>query len=158
MVPNDKAFDGKQSYEDNGKTIFRWHYVRDIGDYQLQFRFISTNSPYKQGIALFFSEFGGRVWLDGVPLTVPKGKFRHYVFKEGELSNNQFTLSVQCETGYLYFGNASERPELGIFTCGSLGNAFWIENLDSNFYRFHCNDHEYDDDFDDLLFEMKVIR
>lgn len=44
-----------------------------------------------------------------------------------------------------------------MFTSGSFGNAFWIEKLSPTHSRFYCNDHEYDDDFDDLIFEVEVI-
>lgn len=157
MIPNDRAFNGKSSYEDNGKTITRWHQIKYEGEYQLQFRFVSVNSIYRQGIALFFSEFAGQVLLDGVPLKIPKNVFGHYVFREDEFPSKEFILSVCVEKGYLFFGSASERPELGIFTSGAFGNAFWFEEISDKVYRFHCNDHEMDDDFDDMIFEMSVI-
>ena len=43
------------------------------------------------------------------------------------------------------------------FSAGFLyGNSFWIEQLSDNQYRFHCNDHKMDDDFDDLIFDLKI--
>ena len=35
-------------------------------------------------------------------------------------------------------------------------NAFWIESFSKNHYRFHCNDHQMDDDFDDLIFDLEI--
>ena len=32
-----------------------------------------------------------------------------------------------------------------------------IEKQNNNCYKFYCNDHENDDDFDDLIFEMKIL-
>ena len=157
MVPNERAFNGKTSYEFDGKTFFRWYYIKNIGDYLLRIKIISTNSINRQGITLNFSNFVGSITCNGMSLPVPKGKFSHYLFKDGDAANNEFILSVHVEQGYLFLGNASERREIGMFTSGSFGNAFWIEQLSSTRSRFHCNDHEYDDDFDDLIFEIEVI-
>lgn len=33
-----------------------------------------------------------------------------------------------------------------------------IEHFEHNKYRFICNDHEDDEDFDDLIFEMEIIE
>lgn len=42
------------------------------------------------------------------------------------------------------------------FTASNLyGNAFWVEELSKNLYRFHCNDHRMDDDFDDMIFDLE---
>ena len=31
-----------------------------------------------------------------------------------------------------------------------------VEAFSKNLYRFHCNDHRMDDDFDDLLFDLEI--
>lgn len=156
MIPNSRAFDGKTFFEYEGKTFYRWHHIRKTGSYTLRFRIISTKSPHRQGIALFFSDFKGKLWLNDEPLPVLKGKFQHYTFKVGEITDNVFTLMVKAENGSLVFANASERIEIESFTCGAFASAFWIETLGNDRYRFHCNDHEEDDDFDDLIFDMEI--
>ena len=55
MIPNDRAFNGKTSYEFDGKTYFRWYYIKNTGDYFLRIKIISTDSVNKQGITLNFS-------------------------------------------------------------------------------------------------------
>ena len=48
-------------------------------------------------------------------------------------------------------------PMTVIFSAGHLyGNAFWMEQLSDNRYRFYCNDHRMDDDFDDLIFDLEI--
>ena len=158
MIPNSRAFNGKSFFEHNGKTFQRWYTIQKDGAYELRFKIISTNSVHRQGIALFFSEFSGQILLNGDPLAVPKRAFQHYVFREGEFPNNEFVLSVQAKSGALMIGNASERAETGKFTCGAFGCAFWIEQMNTTALRFHCNDHEYDDDFDDLIFDLEIIN
>ena len=39
-----------------------------------------------------------------------------------------------------------------------MGCAIYIEELGENKYRFNCNDHEIDDDFDDLIYEMEIVQ
>ncbi len=156
MIPNSRAFNGKSSYEFDGKTVYRWHHIHRKGDYNLHFSIKSINSNHKQGIALFFSNFKGRIFLNGDTLPILKGKFKHYTFKEDEISNGEFILNVHAEEGHIFFGNASEVPGNNGYECGAFGCAFWIEMIGENHYRFHCNDHEYDDDFNDLIFDMEI--
>ena len=158
MIPNSKAFNGNSFFEHDGKTFYRWYPVCKSGAYQLRFTVVSTNSAHRQGIALFFSDFSGQLLLNGKPLPVPTSPLKHYTFKEGEMPDNECRLSVQAESGSLIIGNASERTETGTFTCGAFGCAFWIEQKRENILRFYCNDHEYDDDFDDLIFDLEIIE
>lgn len=158
MIPSDKTFSGRQFYDDDGKKVFRWHYFKELGDYRLCFRVISSNSAFKQGFSLFFSDFQGEVKANNALLAIPKGKFGHYLFTEDDIRENGLVLDVHTERGCIFIGNSSERPELGIYTCGAFGNSFWIEAVDKSTMRFHCNDHEYDDDFDDFVFDVSYSR
>ena len=36
------------------------------------------------------------------------------------------------------------------------GCAMIIENISENHLRFYCNDHENDDDFNDLIFDLEI--
>ena len=156
MIPNSKAFNGKTSFEYEGKTYYRWHKISERGSFTLRFKIVEINSKNKQAIALFFSDFKGTLALNGKKLPVLLNKFQHYLFKQDDLLNNEFVLSVCAEHGSLVLGNASERAETPVYTCGAFGNAFWIESIAQNHFRFHCNDHEYDDDFNDFIFDMII--
>ena len=154
MIPNDRTFGGKSTFEYEGHTYQRWYYVEKCGEYRLHFKIVSTNSPYRQGIALFFGDFKGSLELNGQKIAVLKG-FKHYVFHENYFENNEFTLSVSAKEGKLIFANSSDDPETGAAKCGAYCCAFWIEQLSETRFRFHCNDHESDDDFDDLVFDLE---
>lgn len=156
MIPSSKAFNGKSFYECDGKIIYRWHRIPRLGDYQISIRVVQINSNHKQGIALFFSNFKGRVKLNGATLPVLKGKFQHYTFKQDDILNNEIVLTVHAESGSLVVGNASQMPGDEYYECGAFGCAFWIEEFETNTFRFHCNDHEYDDDFDDFVFDLSI--
>jgi len=158
MIPNSKAFNGKSFYEFDGKTIYRWHRIQRLGDYQINVRVVQINSNHKQGIALFFSDFKGMIKLNGSILPVLKGKFKHYTFKQDDILHNEISLTIHAEAGALVIGNASQVPGDDCYECGALGCAFWIEELSPDCARFHCNDHEYDDDFNDLIFDLEIVQ
>ena len=155
MIPNSKAFDGKSSYEYDGKIVQRWYRLAQMGQYLLRIVFVSSNSPIRQGIALFFSDFNRNLLPTGEDLPILKGKFKHYTFMQDQVPNGTILLSVDAEEGKLILANGSEQENVG-FDCGAFGCAFWIETIEENHLRFHCNDHEYDDDFDDLIFDLYI--
>ena len=162
LTPSDRTFSGQNSYKDGDRTVCRWYHLPYTGDYALRFRIVSTNSNHRQGIGLYFSRtegdvFRGSLMLNGQPLPVPRKLFQHYTFKEGEIPADGFTLSVRAEEGHLILANESEELP-GLFTSGALGCALFAEPLSDSILRFHCNDHEYDGDFDDLIFDMEVFQ
>ena len=157
MIPSDASFDGKNYYEYNGRTYYRWYYLKRKGDYDLKFKIVSTNSKYLQGISLNFANFKGKILLNGQNLPVPKGVFQHYIFRENEFPKNEFCLSVRVDDGDIFLANASQRDSGDNFSFGAFSYAFWIETLSNGIYRFHCNDFEYDNDFDDLIFDLEII-
>lgn len=160
LTPSDRTFNGQNTYEDEGKQIHRWYPLLLTGDYTLRFRIVSTCSEHRQAIGVYFSQggdnaFKGRLMLDGQPLAVPGKPFQHYTFKEGEIPGNAFTLTVHAEQGHLILANESEEIP-GLFHSGIYGCALYAEPLSDACLRFHCNDHEHDSDFDDLIFDVEI--
>lgn len=153
MIPSDKTFNGKTFYEYDGKTYYRWYNLKIEKPYVVSFRLISSSSANKQGIALFFSDFNGELYINNQKVKNLRG-FKHYLFKAQDFENEALKLHVYPQDGFLFFGNASENPKTTGYECGAFGCAFWIEPISPDINRFHCNDHEYDDDFDDLVFDM----
>lgn len=156
MIPNDRAFDGKEYYEHDGRMYYRWYSLKIDKPYIVKFKLVDTKSTNNQGIALFFSDFKGDLYINNKKSKILKG-FKHYLFKTLDFKDTPLELHVFPNSGYLFFGNASEDPRSIGYECGAFGCAFWIEQLDHLTYRFYCNDHEYDDDFDDLIFDCTII-
>ena len=185
MIPNDRAFNGKNYFLDGDKTIYRYQIFDKVGIYRFKIRFVSVNSPYKQGIAIKLSkkpEFKGVFLINGVQLSAPKKKQLNYVIQEGAFLDNEFEIELKINEGFIAFCNASnffsddqaltnkiaemtgkkvEQFENKGFTSGFsaanlYGNAFWAEQISNNHYQFHCNDHVMDDDYDDLIFDLFV--
>ena len=159
MIPCDRIFNGQNTYEENGITYFRWYAFPTKGDYDLTIKFKSTNSPYPQGIWLTRSaDFVGTVMQDNVLLPPLKTAIAHYLFKADDYPDRQFTLQVRSTAGGIVLANSSQLPNSSIWDCAVRGYALWVEKLNENHYRFHCNDHDFDDDYDDLVFDVEISR
>jgi len=110
---------------------------------KLKYRIISTNSEWRQGISLKTKggfTFGGReeitesigIWEDTAP-------------REGE-----FVCRSQDKT--IEVVNVWDTGN-GVVESWYNGAAMWIEELPDG-RRYHCNDGHFDDDFDDIVFEI----
>ena len=186
MLPTNKAFNGRQSIEVDGKTYYRSYKIEQQGKYRLIIRIISINSDYNQGIAFNFSKtpvFKGTLFLNGQKF-VPEKKQRYYIIPVAWPEKSEIVMDLDVLNGFFVLANASDclddypalierisqqtgRPRelfrgngyTSGFTASNLyGNAFWVEAFSKNLYRFHCNDHQMDQDFDDLIFDLEINK
>jgi len=184
MIPNNRAFNGKETFEEDGKVFYRSYKVEKQGKFRLKIRIVSINSPYRQAIAFGFSsqpKFKGSILINGQQFKEEK-KRMNYVMPVELPNKDEIVMDLDVTNGYVYLSNASDflddYPELiekisvqtgrtrdqfrgcsytSGFSAGILyGNAFWMEQFSTNRYRFHCNDHQMDDDFDDLIFDLEI--
>lgn len=186
MIPNNRAFNGRETFEEDGKVFYRSYKIEKKGKFQLIYRVISINSIYRQAIAFSLSstpKFMGTLLINGQKFT-PEKKKTNYVIPVELPDKSEIIMDLDIAEGYICLSNASDflddYPQLiekistqtgrtreqfrgnsytSGFTAANLyGNAFWIESFSENYYRFHCNDHRMDDDFDDLIFDLEVER
>ena len=114
-------------------------------------------SHYNQAVVLHLDSFVGKLYIDGERLEIPKNKFPQIVFEE-KYAPRQFDLKVQLEDGELTICNGSDLLGTGDMWCSlDMGCAMIVEQISEKRFVFFCNDHEDDDDFDDLVFEIEVI-
>ena len=66
---------------------------------------------------------------------------------------------------YIYLGegdigisNGCLRPRSDMITCFVEGCAMIKEELGEDKFRFYCNDIDWDDDFDDLIFDLEIEK
>ena len=148
---------------------------------------IEINSPYRQGVAFSLSSspaFKGKIWINGNEWPIDKRKRISHVLPVSENKPyDSLTMDIDLKEGYLRIANASDflddYPELiakvsaqtgrsreqfrgctftsGFAAANLYGNAFWVEDISEKRYRFHCNDHKMDDDFDDMIFDMEIM-
>ena len=185
MIPNERAFNGNYYFQEDGKTFYRYYKLEINGRYQLKLRYISKNSIYKQGIAIGFTtepKFQGYLSINDVSIDVPSKKRFYHIISEELFENNEIQIELYIKDGGIIFSSASDilgdypgiteqiaqmtgkdKAEIAndVFTSGfsavnRYGNAFWIEEISEKRYRFHCNDHEMDDDFDDFIFDVEI--
>ena len=184
MIPNNRAFNGRETFEEDGKVFYRSYKVEEQGEFRLNIRVVSINSPYRQAIAFSLSsspKFKGSILINGQKFQAEKKKL-NYVMPVVLPDNDEIIMDFDIAEGYVRLANASDflddYPEMiekisaqtgrtrdqfrgcsytSGFSAGYLyGNAFWMEQLSDNRYRFHCNDHQMDDDFDDLIFDLEI--
>ena len=184
MIPNNHTFNGKETFEHDGKVFYRSYKIEQHGRFQLKLQVVSIKSAYRQAIAFSLSsspKFKGTLLINGQKF-IPEKKNSNYVMPVAFPDKIEITMDFDVVEGYIRIANASDflddYPELierisqqtgrsreqfrgnsytSGFTAAHLyGNAFWVESLSKNRYRFHCNDHKMDDDFDDLIFDLEM--
>ena len=156
MIPFDVLFNGKQVMRYNEKVIHRYYKIDVAGEYVIKFRYISKNSKFNQAIVLLFDGFVGKFYISNEEIMLPKIRFPKQNFWM-ETAPKEFEVKIQLTEGIVLVCNGSD-PLGTRKICHTLhmGCAIYIENIDEHIYRFHCNDHENDDDFDDLIFDMMI--
>ena len=184
MIPNNRAFNGRETFEYDGKVFYRSYKIKKQGRFRLKLKVIAINSTYRQAIAFSLSsspKFKGTLLINGQNF-IPEKKDTNYVMPVALPDQTQIIMDFDVVEGYIRLANASDflddYPELierisqqtnrsrdrfrgnsytSGFTAAYLyGNAFWVETISDKKYRFHCNDHKMDDDFDDLIFDLEV--
>lgn len=141
-----------------GKTVYRFYNIEDSGSFILKFSNIKRASKNFQAILILFNDCRGKIIIDGKENGFPKGAFSKLIFWE-DLSPNSFEISFILESGNIIICNGSD-PLGTKEICHYLTKncAMHIEEYAENKLKFFCNDHEYDDDFDDLIFDMEIIK
>jgi len=157
MKPFSVLFDGKSQILYNDKLVSRYYLLDEPGEYLISFRFISTNSKFNQAIVMIFNEFIGSYFLFDEEVQIPRIRFPKENFW-ADTSPSEIRIKINLISGRIYICNGSD-PLGTKQICHALhmGCAMCVNKTSDNVYRFHCNDHENDDDFDDLVFEMKII-
>lgn len=184
MIPDNRAFKGRESFEEDGKVFYRSYKIEKRGKFRLKICVVSINSRYRQAIAFGLSsspKFKGSILINSHEFKAEK-KNLNYVLPVALPDNFEIIMDFDVAEGYVRLANASDflddYPELiekisaqtgrardkfrgssytSGFSAGFLyGNAFWVEQLFENRYRFHCNDHQLDDDYDDLVFDLEI--
>ena len=145
-----------------GKTYYNRFPIYADSDYKVVIRLISVDSTNQQGIALKFCDFDGEVRINGEMIEIPRKNYQDYILrvpKDEDICGMEVTIDIHPIKGYVYFENASALYGSSTFTTGEFSshyNGFWLEQLSDNSYRFHCNDHEKDEDFNDFIFDLEI--
>ena len=115
----------------------------------------AVNSPYPQGVG--FGR-GAEVYGERVDRGVVWDYFSVPPERRSAVRNElPFSFEVVCrnKSGHLLFYNMTEY--MGRADWWSGGSAMWIEELPDG-RRYHCNDADLDDDFEDLVFTVRQVE
>lgn len=144
--------------EHNGRLYYRSYRIDVNEKVCLKFSFVSSASEYTQSIVIFLPEkFNGEVRVCNKIFEIMEQKFPKVILwkdacpREVEVRISNFTGSIEVCNGSDPLGTKQ------ICYCLARGNAMFFEQLQPNKFRFYCNDHVFDEDFDDLVFEMEVL-
>lgn len=157
MIPTNRFFHRNTETIYEGKLYSRIHRIINTeGKYRLHFKFISTNSEYKQHIGLSLYRFKGTVKINGEKVRLGKGEFTGLKFSE-DTAPKRFYVDVTVESGDVNVFNGADgwRADVENFTPSAVP-AMIVEKDGNSSYTFYCNDYVYDDDFDDLVFELRI--
>lgn len=148
--------DGKEQIVYNDKIVRRAFKIKEPGEYVIKLKVISENSPFNQAILVFFNSFNGEFFLLDKRIDIPKKRFPHMILWTDDICDD-LMVKVKLNSGSFMLCNGSD-PIGTKQICHSLylGCAIHVEKLSDNLYRFNCNDHEDDDDFNDLIFDMEI--
>ena len=131
-----------------GRTLMMWDHIQlPDTECRLRYRLVSVNSEWKQGIAI--QTDGSLEFDDGQKY----GKDWVVIWWEGKPIEQEFVC-------------LSKRKVLDVKNVWDTGSgcidswcnnaAMWVEEIEAG-YRYHCNDGRYDEDFDDIIFEIHML-
>lgn len=140
----------------NGKTVYRYLRCTEKGKYILKFRNIKTRAKRMQFFMVHLLKMDGEIYVNDKPFLVTKTKFPQLAINEEELRNCR-SIIISLTSGHFTICNGEDTSGEGLYADSLIfGAAITIDWLDEGWFRLNCNDTENDDDFDDLIFEMKV--
>ena len=132
-----------------GKTIVMWDRLPlPAKSSVLEYKIISTSSEWKQGLS---------ITTDGVikfsnSEVIKKGWVA--VFAEHHTIEEEF--ECHSKNKLLDIKNVWDSGD-GCIDSWHNGAAMWVEEI-PNGRRYHCNDGHPDDDFDDIVFEITIMK
>lgn len=151
---------GSNEIEYKGKKILRFYKFERIGKFRLQFKFVERNSPFGQGIAIGFTSYSGPIYVNGKKREMARKVFKDiYMIQEAYPDGFYIDVKIRNDNEFITVKNCSDSIGTGEFYDSLIeGRAMYIEQIGENKLRFYCNDHEIDDDFDDLIFDMEIME
>lgn len=172
MIPDHTFFGNQLEKTIDGKT-YAYDYVvigNTPGKYELRFHFVSSNSTFREAFTLTLCKYKGKMWIDGRAVKLGNRVFQTFIF-EYKKAPDDFVVTLEpkqldmvtiscCvadeDAGLWEDDDIIVGPD-GMEHDRIIREVVCVEPKGNNKYRVFCNDHECDDDFDDLIFDMEII-
>ena len=136
--------------EYQGKTLLMVDDIKVEENFQAELELISVNSSLRQGICM---DTKGE--LDsGCGETGERFVFWQELWTE--LNEGAILIKGESKNGILLIYNSWEWE--GCQESWVNNGAMIKETVGKNEYIYHCNDRDWDDDFDDLVFRLKILE
>jgi len=156
-LPFSVLFGDDIEMEYKGKKIIKLFRFGEKGRFILKFDFVKSNAENDQALVVFFTDFKGKITVDGKTIK-PRGKaFPQLRFWEGN-PKKTICFDLIIESGRIAIANRGQSEDSEFYHSLVFGCAMMPEQISENKYRFYCNDHKINDDFDDLIFDLEITK
>lgn len=144
--------------EYQGKQVYRCLKFTKQGHYTFTVRAATSGSKYLQSLVFHIGYLNGTISVNQRPYAITKTKFPQLILSAEELVT-EVQIDILLTSGSFTMCNGSDPLGTGqICRTLTMGSALMMTALKNGWYRIHCNDFEYDDDFDDFVFEIRPER
>lgn len=137
----------------NGKKVIQLDKIESFDKFKITLKLLSTNSQWKQAIAIKIHT--GSMTVDNII----KGK--HFLFWEDDLRlepENTVVIYGKTKDNFIYVWNACEVIHSTPFNSSKCTESWTMgcAMIKGENGVYYCNDFDPNDDFDDLIFQIKV--
>lgn len=147
----------------NGQIVRSLIRYENLTSVHLKIYGVRTNSPHTQAIDFHFPKgFKGKVFINDHECKVPKNAFPQIILWEDDMPEEVFVDIYFRPGDRVSICNGADKLSKEKFgwprICSTwlYGSALILEPVGEGEYLVKCNDFDNDDDFDDLIFNMKV--
>lgn len=137
-----------------GRKVFQCLKCTKLDNYTIRIRNLSVNSDEEQLIRIS-TNFVGNLTINGNKVKMKKGVFSGISIHEKEITD-EMVIHLELKEGCFIIFNESIPVDSKYTTSLIFGCAMNPVKIDDGWFRIYCNEHKIDDDFDDLIFEIKV--
>jgi len=139
-----------QTIKHKGKTISMWDRFPILqNNVKAKYKIISTDSEWRQGFAI---RTNGSVIFNDVQQKKKKDWIA--IWEDIALWEDEFV--VKSKNGLLDVKNIWDIGN-GVVESWTNGGAMYYEEI-PNGRRYYCNDGHFDDDFNDIIFEIVLVK
>lgn len=137
----------------NGKTLMLADKITVPTKFKLMLCLIAVDSDWEQGIAIKVAKKQGEIFSC---LSQQKNHYIH-IWQDAFSEHKELQYNVTAKKNQLSVWN--------IWNCGNgvtdawvMGAAIIKEVISENHFRYYCNDGHPNDDFSDIIFDLKILE
>lgn len=134
------------AFKDIGNVVL-WDVIKVPSGANLKIKFISKNSPIKQGFRIAIDQGDGYIEINGI-------KNKSMEIWEGT-APGEFDCKCTTDSGLISIYNIFD--ERGYTESQTHSSGMLIEKNDTTII-YRCNDHGFDTNFDKLVFSIKICE